>query len=110
MLTQSQLAAQGVELTPHFAAAGVSNLFKVPAGRFLGQHRHALGHHSMLLLGRAILRTEDGAGRELQAPATVFLPADTVHEIEAVTEILWACTWPDADALIAAGEASEVAA
>lgn len=110
MLTQAQLAAQGVEMTPHFAADGVSNLFKVPAGRFLGQHAHAIGHHSMLLLGRAILRTGDGSARELQAPATVYLPAHTIHEVEAVTEVLWACTWPDADALLAAQERGEVAA
>ena len=109
MLTQAQLAAQGVEMTPHFAADGVSNLFKVPAGRFLGQHAHKIGHYSMLLLGRAILRSP-GEMRELCAPAIVYLPANRVHEIEAQTEVLWACTWPDAEALIAVEERSEVPA
>lgn len=110
MLTQAQLAAQGVAMTPHFAHDGVSNLFKIPAGRFLGQHAHAIGHHSTLLLGRAILRTHDGVERVLEAPATVFLPANVVHEVEAVTEVLWACTWPDAEALLAAQERGEVVA
>jgi hypothetical protein len=109
MLTQEQLAAEGVAMTPHFVGAGLSNIFHVPAGKLLGQHAHALGHHSMLLLGEAVLRDIDG-DRALSAPATVFLPAGRMHEIVAVTDILWACTWPDTDGLLEAAAARGVAA
>jgi quercetin dioxygenase-like cupin family protein len=99
VLTATELACEGVAMTPYFVGDGCSNLFQVPAGKLLGQHRHKLGHHSFLILGRALLRDATGV-RELVAPATVYLPADQEHEIVAVTDILWACTWPDAQGLV----------
>jgi quercetin dioxygenase-like cupin family protein len=105
MLSQEQLAAEGVAMTPYFIGAGLSNVFHVPAGKVLGQHKHALGHHSHLILGRALLRDATGV-RELTAPAVVWLPAEQQHEIEALTDILWACTWPDAQGLLDATSAA----
>ena len=99
MLTSKELAAQGVVMTPLFVGDGCSFLYQIPAGKRIGQHAHKLGHSSMLLLGTALIRDDAGI-RKLTAPATVFLPADVAHEVEGVTDILWACTWSDAQGLI----------
>lgn len=99
MLTSKQLAAEGVVMTPHFVGDGCSLLFTIPAGKRIGQHKHKLGHISLLLLGTALIRDASGI-REFTAPAAVYLPADEEHEVEGVTDILWACTWSDAQGLI----------
>lgn len=110
MLTPQELAAHGVVMTPLFVGDGCSLLFSIPAGKRIGQHKHKLGHFGTLLVGNALIREGDRI-RPLQAPATVFLEADQEHEIEGVTDILWACSWADAQGLIEAEEfAKQVAA
>lgn len=98
-----ELAAHGVEEFPFFVGDGYTKLFKVPAGRVIGQHVHKIGHYSVLLIGHVRLRFGDQV-RELRAPATAWLPENTEHSIEALSDSLWACNWPNADQLTDADE------
>lgn len=92
----AQAAALGIEGAPFFVGAGFAKLFRMPANRVIGQHVHKSDHLGMLLLGRVLVRAGP-AVTEYEAPAAVDLPAGIAHEIESVTDALWACVWPDAN-------------
>lgn len=92
------LEAHGIEEHSFHVGQGFSKLFKMPAGSIIGQHSHTISHDSILLIGRAIVK-RNGLRIEVSAPAVVHMPAHIAHEIEAVTPVLWACNWPNADGL-----------
>lgn len=92
------LAEHHVDITHHFAGGGYTKVFLVPAGKVIGQHRHKINHDGVLLLGEADV-VMDGRRITLRAPATVTLIAHKAHTIEARSEILWACVWPDVKGL-----------
>lgn len=100
---QAQLDEHGVKMTPHFVGDGLCNLFQIPAGKLIGQHAHKIAHQSVLLLGSALVRI-GGFVEQYAAPATITIEAGEKHEIEAVTDVLWACNWPDAQGLLDAEE------
>ena len=99
MTVTQQAAALGIEGTPFFVGNGFANLFRMPANRVIGQHVHKSSHLGMLLLG-TVRVTAGYAVTEYEAPATIDLPAGIAHEIESVTDALWACVWPDADGAV----------
>ncbi len=89
-------AALGITSESFFVEPGFAKLFRMPANVVIGQHVHKSDHLGMLLLGT--VRVTAGASvTEYEAPAAVDLPAGIAHEIESVTDALWACVWPDAD-------------
>jgi quercetin dioxygenase-like cupin family protein len=93
---QAQMAAHGVEGHPFFVGDGFAKIFRMPAGKVIGQHRHKVGHLAMLILGKVRV-TDDFAVTEYEAPTAIVLPAHVGHEIESLTPALWACVWPNAD-------------
>ena len=93
-----QLAAHGVDVSHHFAGKGYTKVFNMPAGTTIGQHRHKSNHAGALLLGRANLHYE-GRVIELIAPTNVLIIAHKEHAVEALTDVLWACIWPDVKGL-----------
>lgn len=95
----AQAAALGIEGSPFFVGQGFAKLFRMPANRVIGQHVHKSDHLGMLLLGRVRV-TAGIAVTEYEAPAAVDLPAGIAHEIESITDALWACVWPDADGAV----------
>lgn len=80
----------------HFVANGYAKVYAVPAGHTIHQHKHKTSHEGVLLLGRARLKVGDH-WIEMVAPAALHIEAHKHHTVESITEILWACVWPDAD-------------
>ena len=91
-----QFSEAGVEVSHHFVGDGYTKMFEVPSGQVIGQHKHKIGHNSHLLLGRARVHV-DGKFVEHNAPCVIYIEAHKAHMVEAVTPILWACVWSDAD-------------
>jgi quercetin dioxygenase-like cupin family protein len=96
MSLADDMAAVGIEDRAFFVGDGFAKVFRMPAGRVIGQHSHKVGHLAMLLLG-TVRVSEPHAVTEYTAPAAIVLPAHVAHEIESVTPALWACIWPNAD-------------
>lgn len=65
-----------------------------PSDYLLESHRHEHAHLSILAMGVADV-TVDGKTERLTGPCVVQIPADTVHSVQAVTEIAWYCLWAD---------------
>lgn len=63
-------------------------------GHKLGSHVHRHPHMSVLVSGTAIV-TVDGESRELSGYNVIRIPANTTHEIEALTSVIWLCIWAD---------------
>lgn len=84
------------EPTHHFVANGYTKVYTVPAGQTIHQHKHKTSHSGVLLLGRARVKVGDH-WIEMVAPAALHIAAHKTHTVECITEILWACVWPDAD-------------
>ena len=95
----AQAAALGIEGSAFFVGAGFAKLFRMPANRVIGQHVHKSDHLGMLLLGRVRV-IAGSAVTEYEAPAAVDLPAGIAHEVESISDALWACVWPDADGAV----------
>lgn len=89
-------AADFPEPVHHFVANGYTKVYTVPSGQVIHQHKHKTSHEGVLLLGRARIRVDDH-WIEMVAPATLHIPAHKIHTVESITEILWACVWPDAE-------------
>jgi len=96
MSLANDMAALGIEGDAFFVGDGFAKVFRMPAGRVIGQHAHTVDHLGMLLLG-AVRVTTSQAVTEYEAPAAIELPAHVAHEIESVTPALWACVWPNTD-------------
>lgn len=65
-----------------------------PAGMTLESHKHAHSHMSVLVSGTADV-TIDGKTQRMCGYRMVSIPAETVHKVEAVTDIVWLCLWAD---------------
>lgn len=63
-----------------------------PAGYELESHKHKHAHTSVLVSGTADV-TVAGVTRRLTGYQLVTIPADTHHEVKAVTDIVWLCLW-----------------
>lgn len=66
-----------------------------PAGKVLESHKHAHSHLSVLVSGTADV-TVDGKTERMTGRCFVSIPANTVHKVQAVTDIVWLCLWADA--------------
>ena len=62
------------------------------AGYMLGSHIHKHAHTSILVHGIADV-TIDGVTRRYMGYNVLQIPAGTVHEVSAVTDIKWLCIW-----------------
>lgn len=65
---------------------------KANPGHVLESHKHEHSHLSVLVSGTADV-TVDGVTTRKTGYCTVNIPANTVHKVEAVTEIVWLCLW-----------------
>lgn len=64
------------------------------AGYLLESHKHDHAHLSVLVSGTADV-TVDGKTERMSGYRTVNIPANTVHCVQAVTDIVWLCLWAD---------------
>lgn len=62
------------------------------AGYLLESHKHSHSHLSVLVSGTADV-TIDGKTQRMSGYQMVNIPADTTHEVTAVTDIIWLCIW-----------------
>lgn len=98
-LGKADLEAHGVSLSLHFVGKTYTKVFEIPAGKRLDEHVHAIDHDSHLIAGTAKLHRGSRI-IEMRAPAIVRMPAHRPHAIEAVTDVLWACVWPNPEQLL----------
>lgn len=72
------------------------NVFAVetfaPAGMLLESHVHEHSHMSVLAFGEADV-TIAGVTERHTGPCVLTVPANTHHEVRAVTDIAWYCLW-----------------
>lgn len=64
------------------------------AGYLLESHQHEHSHLSVLVSGTADV-TVDGKTERMTGYRMVSIPANTVHKVQAVTDIVWLCLWAD---------------
>jgi len=62
------------------------------AGYVLESHKHEHSHMSVLVSGTADV-TIDGVTNRITGYKLVTVPANTVHKVQAVTDIVWLCLW-----------------
>jgi quercetin dioxygenase-like cupin family protein len=61
-------------------------------GYVLESHKHEHSHMSVLVSGTADV-TVDGVTTRMTGYKLITIPKDTVHKVEAVTDIVWLCLW-----------------
>jgi quercetin dioxygenase-like cupin family protein len=85
-----------MEIQFHGGDAEAGNVFAVEtraeAGYVLESHQHAHAHLSVLVSGTADV-TIDGKTERLTGYRMVTIPANTVHKVQAVSDIVWLCLW-----------------
>lgn len=64
------------------------------AGMLLESHQHEHSHSSVLVSGTADV-TIDGKTERMSGYRMVSIPANTVHKVQAVSDIVWLCLWAD---------------
>lgn len=64
------------------------------AGHVLQSHKHEHSHMSVLVSGIADV-TIDGVKERMTGYKLVTIPKNTMHIVEAVTDIVWLCLWAD---------------
>jgi quercetin dioxygenase-like cupin family protein len=64
------------------------------AGYELGSHTHEHSHMSLLVSGKAVV-TIDGVDTFYDGYNWIHVPANTTHQVKAVTDIIWLCIWAD---------------
>jgi quercetin dioxygenase-like cupin family protein len=64
------------------------------AGYVLESHEHTHSHMSVLVSGTADV-TIAGVTERITGYKMVCVPANTVHKVQAVTDIIWLCLWAD---------------
>jgi quercetin dioxygenase-like cupin family protein len=88
-----------MEIQFHGGDADSGDVFVVetiaPAGHLLESHQHEHSHLSVLVSGTADV-TVDGKTERMTGYRMVSIPANTVHKVQAVTDIVWLCLWADA--------------
>lgn len=62
------------------------------AGAILGSHVHKHAHTSCLVRGTADV-TINGETTRYDGYKLLTVPANTTHQVEAVTDIIWLCIW-----------------
>lgn len=67
---------------------------RADAGTVLESHKHSHAHTSVLVSGTADV-TIDGKTERMFGYRIVTIPANTVHEVRAVTGVIWLCLWAD---------------
>lgn len=83
-------AEMGVGLAHHFSSGVYAKETHIPAGLKISQHKHSFDHMSLLASGSVIVRA-DGWVESYTAPAVIDMKADTAHEVEAITDVVWFC-------------------
>ncbi len=87
-----------MEILFHGGDAESGNVFavetKAEAGYKLESHRHEHSHLSVLVSGRAKI-TIDGVSEVAEGYKILSIPANSAHEVEAITDIVWLCLWSD---------------
>lgn len=78
-------------ITHHFGGGVYSKEVRLPAGYSMGKHTHSHDHLSILGSGTAVL-VVDGTPRTITGPVCLTIQAGKVHEVYAVTDIVWFCT------------------
>jgi quercetin dioxygenase-like cupin family protein len=67
---------------------------RAPAGWRFEQHKHDKPHLSYLVSGSAMLIV-DGLSQVLKGPVMTTIEANKVHEVCALTPMVWLCIWAD---------------
>lgn len=65
---------------------------KAEAGTKLGQHAHDHAHLSYLASGVAQVDV-DGVSKTLTGPCHFVVSAGKMHQVTAITDIVWLCLW-----------------
>lgn len=65
---------------------------KAAGGLVLESHQHEHAHTSVLVSGKARV-TVDGVAQVLEGYQIITVPANTMHKVEAITDIVWLCLW-----------------
>lgn len=65
---------------------------KAEAGYVLESHKHEHSHTSVLVSGTADV-TVDGITTRMTGYKLITIPKDTVHKVQAVTDVVWLCLW-----------------
>lgn len=80
----------------HGGDSDSGNVFAVetfaPAGMMLESHVHPHSHLSVLVRGKAKV-TVAGVPTVFDGYNIVMVPANTMHSVEALTDIVWLCLW-----------------
>jgi quercetin dioxygenase-like cupin family protein len=92
ILTDAQLADEGVDVAHHFSGKEYVKETFIPVGTELAQHAHEHPHLSYLVKGRVML-TIDGASQQVDAPRCILLEKGKVHGVRAMTDAIWLCIW-----------------
>jgi len=64
------------------------------ANTLLKSHKHTHSHLSVLVSGTADV-TIDGKTERLSGYQMLTIPANTKHQVIAITNIVWLCIWKD---------------
>lgn len=62
------------------------------SGTKLSSHKHEHAHTSVLVSGSAEVEI-DGETKRYEGYNLLTVPADTTHEVRAITDIIWLCVW-----------------
>lgn len=65
---------------------------RAEAGWELGSHLHRHAHTSVLVSGAADV-TVAGITRRYEGYNLITVPANTTHQVRAITDIVWLCLW-----------------
>lgn len=91
---ENALITVGGDVVHHFCGGVYAKETHIPAGTTLGQHAHAFDHMSILASGKALVTI----GQQivpLHAPCALRVEAGKTHSVEAVTDVVWFCIWPE---------------
>lgn len=80
----------GVGIVHHLVGGVYAKETHIPAGLRLTQHVHVYDHLSALMKGSVVVDV-DGKRTMHDAPALLTIKAGQVHEVTAVTDVVWAC-------------------
>jgi hypothetical protein len=82
-----------------------SRVFHLKAGQTNLGHYHRKPHDTIFGDGQAArITTRKKTGEligteEVVGPCVVKMPAEVVHDIEAITDLTWFCVWPEGTSL-----------
>jgi quercetin dioxygenase-like cupin family protein len=91
---ENALITAGGDVVHHFCGGVYAKETHIPAGTVLGQHAHEFDHMSILASGRALV-TIGEQSMPVHAPCALRVAAGKRHSVEAVTDVVWYCIWPE---------------